>query len=931
MPSWTQELELRLASLRLHPAREREIIDELSEHLELRYSELRDRGVDEAEALALVRAELLDDKALAEFMRPLRQTNAPRPLGPVGAPRRKLSAGTRRLRISGFFDSVGRDLRYALRGLRRRPGFTLAAVLTLALGIGATTAIFSVVYSVLIKPLPYPHPDELVRLRQVAPGLNSDDFMFDPTMYFTYRDENRTFASIGLWQQGSATVTGLAEPERLTALRVTNGTLQALGVQPMRGRWFTEAEHGPVAEGPEPVILSYAFWQRRFGGDEAALGRELSIDSRSSQVVGVMPRDFRFLDTTQPDVIVAVRLDPATQQIIGNWGYQALARLRPGITPTEARADIERMLPIWLDTWPFSPGVTSTRETIENWQISPVVRPLKDDLVGTIASTLWVLMGAIGAVLLVACANIANLMLVRADARRQEFAVRAALGAVPARIARELLVESLVLGAAGGVLGLALAYVGLRGLIAIGPSNLPRLDEISVYPPVLAFTVAVSLASTLVFGSVTALKHALRVGTPIVGAARRSTTSREGSTTRNALVVVQVALALMLVVSGALMIRTFQALRDVDPGFSDPGTIQTAQIWIPFSAFYSDPAQSTRMQREILDQLAGLPGVASTGFASGLPMEGQINNSPILVEGQTLAAADTPARRRNKFISPGYFEAMGTRIIAGRDLAWSDIETGGRVALISEDFARELAPEPAGALGKRIRTIARSDAWREVIGVVQSVHETGLYEDAPSFVYWPVLVENMYGAPVIGTTAATFVIRSERAGAASFSAEIRQAIRSVNGSIPIAQERTMLDYYSASLARTSFTLVLLAIAGGMALLLGVIGIYGVIAYVVAQRTREIGIRAALGAEPRQLKRMFLLHGLALSALGGCVGLVAALALGRLMSSLLFGVGPMDPTAYAGALGVTIAAAAVASYLPARRAAAIDPIETLKVE
>ncbi|HEX7079524.1 MAG TPA: ABC transporter permease [Gammaproteobacteria bacterium] len=835
------------------------------------------------------------------------------------------------MNITAFFDSVGRDLRYALRGLSRRPAFTFAALLTLALGIGATVAIFSVVYSVLIKPLPYPNAGELVRIRHSAPGINVDDLAASSTMYLTYRDENRTFADIGMWQEDSATLSGRGAPERVRALRVSHGTLQALGVQPMLGRWFTEAEHGPAAEGPAPVILSYGFWQRRFGGDEAAVGRELSVDSQPAQVVGIMPRDFRFLDMTpQPDVILAVRLDPA-RQVIGSFGFQMLARLEPGVTPAEARADVERMLPIWRDAWPIMSGAALTRQAISSMRITPSVRSLKEDLVGDVASMLWVLMGAIGAVLLVACANIANLMLVRADARRQELAVRAALGAVPGRIARELLVESLVVGAAGSLVGLGLAYVGLRVLVAIGPSDLPRLQEISIHAPVLAFTVAVSLASTLLFGSVTALKHALHVDAPLVGEARGSSASRKRTTTRSALVVVQVALALVLVVSAALMMRTFQALRDVDPGFSDPATIQTARIWIPEDLF-PDPEQYTRMQREILDKIAAIPGVDSVAFASLLPMEAQQQNGPpVVVEGRTLPAGETPVTRRYKFVSPGYFETMGTRTVARRGVTWSDIEAGGRVALISEDFAREIAEEPAGALGSRIRPPFGADAWREVIGVVQSVHEDGLYEEAPSSVYWPALAEQLGNRAVTGTPAVTFAIRSERAGTASLVEEVRQAIQSVSGSIPMAFEGTMQTFYAGSLARTSFTLVMLAIAGSMALALGVVGIYGVIAYVVAERTREIGIRSALGAEPRQLERMFQLHGLALTGAGAAAGLVAALALGRVMSSLLFGVGATDPAAYLAALGVIVAAAALASYMPARRAATIDPMATLKAE
>jgi predicted permease len=494
------------------------------------------------------------------------------------------------------------------------------------------------------------------------------------------------------------------------------------------------------------------------------------------------------------------------------------------------------------------------------------------------------------------------------------------------------MVESLVLGAAGSVLGLGLAYVGVQFLVAMGPSDLPRLEEIAVYAPVLAFTVAMALASTVVFSAIPALKHALQIDTPMTGSPRASTASRERSAARNALVIVQVALALVLVVSATLMIRTFQALRDIDPGFSDPATIQTAGISIPFTQV-SDPeqvarvAKTTSLQREILDTIAALPGVASVGFANDLPMGGGQWNGPVLVEGETPATGETPRSRRWNFVSPGYFEAMGTRMIAGRDITWSDVEAGGRVAVISEDFAREIAIEPAAALGRRIRLRFDQAGWDEVVGVVQQVHQDGLLEAVPSMVYWPVLTSHR----LFGRLDGAFVIRSDRAGTAALRNEVRQAVRSVNGAIPMAREGTMRDLYADSLARTSFTLVMLAIAGGMALALGVVGIYGVISYVVAQRTREIGIRLALGARPRHLERMFVLHGLALSGVGAVVGLVTAMGLGRLMSSLLFGIGPMDPVAYVAALGVTIAASALASYLPARRAAAISPMETLKNE
>jgi putative ABC transport system permease protein len=834
----------------------------------------------------------------------------------------------------GLVDSVGRDLRYALRGLARRPMFTFAAVLTLALGIGATTAIFSVVYSVLIKPLPYPNSHELVRIRHSDNRGNVSSVT--ATMYLTYRRESRTFAEVGIWEEDSATLTEGGEPQRVRALKVSDGILQALGAQPARGRWFSEAEHGPAGEGPNPVILSHAFWQRRFGGDDAVLGREISLEPPSdyggvpfaatSRVIGIMPPGFRFLDNTQqPDVILAMRLDPALPAASGQYRYPLLGRLKPDVTPEAARADVDRMFEIWSRNTPT-----------ESVRLTSTVRPLKDDLVGGIASALWVILGAIGAVLLIACANIANLLLVRADARRHELAVRAALGARPTRIARELFAESLVIGAAGGVLGLLLAYLGLQGLVAIDPSNLPRLEEIAVYRPVLVFTAAVSLAATIVFGSVTALKAALRSDAGALGAPRGATASRERSVARSALVVVQVALALVLVVSAALMVRSFQALHGVDPGFSDPATIQTLQVQMPTGPAidFSQSMEWTRAQHEMLDRIAALPGVAAAGFVDGLPIEssGGGNSNGFAVEGRPLEPQDQRPQANFKWISPGYFQAMGTRLVAGRDLTWSDIEAGGRVVVISADFARRLAVEPAAALGLRIRFATYDeDAWREVIGVVQSVHERGVYREPPAMVYWPAYTQNLFQAPEVGAPSVTFAIRSERAGTASLAEEIRRAVWSVNGSIPIAAETTMQDLYGDSLARTSFTLVMLAIAGGMALLLGLVGIYAVIAYVVAQRTREIGIRSALGAEARQLKKMFLLHGLALSAMGAVVGLAAAMALGRSISSLLFGVGPLDPTAYAAALGIMIATAALASYVPARRAANIDPVETLRAE
>jgi predicted permease len=828
-----------------------------------------------------------------------------------------------RMNSLGFVDSLARDLRYATRGMRRRLTFTIAAVLTLALGIGANTAIFTVVYGVLIKPLSYPNSDQLVSLKHTASGLNSGTLSMSPSMYFTYRDESRVFQNVGIWTTGGQTITGLGEPEQARVAFVTYDVLHALGVQPMLGRWFSQADETPPTSGPDPVIATYGYWQRRLGGNEAALGRSLTIDARPSQIVGVMPASFRF-PNFDPELILVQRFD-RSRLFLGTFGVQGLARLKPGLTLRDAETDLHRLLPIWMNAWPAPPG--AGREVVENWKIAPVVQTLKNEIVGNVANMLWVLMGTIGIVLLIACANIANLMLVSSDGRRHEFAIRAALGAGRGKIARELLVESLVLGVLGGVLGLTLAYVGLKVLVTSGPTNLPRLQEISVDPLVLAFALVASITSGLLFGSIPAIKHSSQIGKHLSIGARGASASRERHRTRNALVVVQVALALVLLVSSGLMVRTFQALLRVDPGFVQAEEIQTARIWFPVQI--REPERFTQMQHDILDKISTISGVTSAAIVSSVPMDGRINWDAVFAEDRTYPPGETPPVRRFKYVSPGYFHSMGTRMIAGRDITWTDIDGRRNVAIISENVARELWGEPAAAIGKRIRE--PGPAWREVVGVVQDVHEDGLHQKSPPIVYWPIMMEKFYGSPIYGTRAIAFVIRSERAGNANLLNEVRQAVWSVNPNLPVFLINTMKELNDRSMAQTSFALVMLAIAGAMALGLGIVGIYGVISYVVSQRSREIGIRLALGAEPDKLKRMFVRHGLMLAGVGVAIGLVAAIGLAQLMSSLLFGIGPLDPATYVAVFGVLLTAAALASYMPARRAARVDPVETLKAE
>ncbi len=539
-------------------------------------------------------------------------------------------------------------------------------------------------------------------------------------------------------------------------------------------------------------------------------------------------------------------------------------------------------------------------------------------------------MGTIGLVMLIACTNVANLLLVRADGRQQELAVRAALGAGRGRIAWELLLESVALGLIGGVIGIGIAYEGLRLLAAIGPANLPRLNEISLDARTLGFTLALSLLSGLLFGSIPILRYAgRRMPSALRGAGRTASVSRERQRSRNLLVVAQVAMALVLLVSAMLMIRTFWALRNVEPGFTQAEHLQTMRISIPDS-LVADPQMVTRTQNNIVDKLAAIPGVTSVAFADAMPMEGIESNWDVIqIEGKKLDE-DMPLRLF-RYIAPGFFHTIGTRFVAGRELTWTDIYGRRPVVIISENLARETWGSPSAALGKRLQELPKTP-WFEVVGVVEDVHVNGVQEKAPPIVYWPSMVEGRLGPNTFDATrSATFAIRSDRAGTEAFLSEIQQAVWSVNPSLPLASVRTMQEIYSQSLARTSFTLVMLGIAGSMALVLGIIGIYGVISYAVSQRTREIGIRMALGEQRGRLRWMFVRSALVLTGCGLAIGLAAAAGLVGLMKSLLFGVSPMDPVTYVSVLMVLAASAVVASYLPARRAAAVNPVEALRAE
>jgi putative ABC transport system permease protein len=806
--------------------------------------------------------------------------------------------------------------------------FTLVALVTLALGIGANTAIFSVVNGVLIKPLPYPEAHQLAGVWHVAPGVAGivGNFNCSPTMYFTYREQTRTFQDFGLWSNDGVTVTGAGDPEQVQALDVTYGTLNALGVQPAMGRWFSQADDTPGA--PDTVLLTYGYWQRRFGGSPNAVGRTLTVDAKPHTIIGVMPQNFRFLNS-HADLILPEQFDRG-KVFLGNFSYQGIARLKPGVTLQQASTDVARMIPIWLKSWPPPPGFSLA--LFENARFAPKLQPLKQEVVGDIGATLWVLMGTIGLVLLIACANVANLLLVRAESRQQELAIRAALGAGWRRIAGEMLLESLTLGVLGGALGLALAYAALRLLVTHGPATLPRLGEIGIDPRVLGFTLVVSLLAGFFFGLIPAIKYAgPQVALTLRGGGRTMSHGRERHRARNTLVVAQVGLALVLLIGSGLMIRTFQALRNVQPGFTHPEQVQLLRISIPDTRV-KEPERVMRMENDMIDKLAAIPGVASVAYASAAPLEGINDQKDLLyARDKTYSPGQIPPIRSFRYISPGFLKTDGTPLIAGRDFTWTDVYEMRHVAMVSENMAREMWGSPAAALGKQIRSGLLNDEWREIVGVVADVYDNGVEQKAPSFAYWPSMLDHFELDAVHVTRYGVFVIRTNRAGTENFLAEARKAIWSVEASVPVFRVRTLKDVYDESMARTSFTLVLLAIAGAMALVLGVVGIYGVIAYAVTQRTREIGIRMALGAQPAGLQAMFVRQGLLLAAVGAVLGLVAAAGLTRLMSSLLFKTAALDPMTYAVVSAVLILAATLASYFPARRATTVDPVEALRTE
>lgn len=820
-------------------------------------------------------------------------------------------------------------VRYAWRSLRRTPIFTAAAVLTLAIGVGAVTAIFAVVDGILLRPLPYGHPEQLVGAWHDLPPLSLKHAEQTAATYFTYKRFAHTVSGIAAYTTGSANVAdprGGMEPRRLEAGFISADLVPLLQLPPKLGRSFSAEEDVP--NGPSVVMISEGLWRSSFGSDPHIIGRTVDVSGTSHEIIGVMPKSFRF-PSSSSEIWLPLALDP-NAPFAGGFNYEAVARLRPGVSIADAERDFRSVLPRIMDVAPMmAPGI-STQMLLDQAQPQPVLVPMRDDVVGGISSTLWIVAATAGLLLIVACANVANLLLVRADGRQREMAVRAALGAGRARVLIHFLAESAVLAAIAGVLGLAIAAVGIRLLVNAGPVEIPRLAEVRVDWTVVAFTfivtalitLACSITPALRFGR-TELTSALREG------GRGGTSGRARQRVRGALVAAQIALALVVLAGSGLLFRSFRELHAVRPGWNGD-KVATFWLSLPHSRYPSDSAMA-RFYSQLTARVAALPGVRSVGLTSRLPLEehGQ-NTSPVWVEGDPSAASKIPPLQLMITTDGGYFGTMGIPLRAGRTFLPITDRQDGYDAIVNTVTAERFWHDSTGeaALGKRFRTLPNGP-WYTVVGVVGSVRDSSLQIQPAPTVYFPEVptADSSFGQ---FSQMMALAVRTTGDPAAAVR-PVQSVVRELDPTLPMFDVEPMTKVVRSSLAQLSFTMLIIGVAAVVTLILGAIGLYGVIAYVVSLRTRELGVRIALGATPREVAGMVTRQGIALTVIGIAIGLALFALVARFIRSLLFGVAPSDPVTLIAVSLVLVAIAALASWLPARRAAKVDPMIALRAE
>jgi putative ABC transport system permease protein len=818
----------------------------------------------------------------------------------------------------GMLRRIWADLRFGTRTLRRTPGFTVVAAVTLALGIGANTTIFSVVDGILLNPLPYHDSNRLVGVWHTAPGLGYDQFGISPGIYFQYVEQNDVFERMALYTTAQLNLTGDGDPERVPVAFVSRSLIDVLGIPPTQGRNFVEEEDRP--DGPHAVIVSNGMWARRYGADPDLVGKSIRLNGDAYPVVGIMPEDFAF-PMPETEFWLPARLDPADAPA-GAFSWNSIARLKPAVQPEQAQARLVPLVSRLKDTYADEPQFVAF---LEAGQFAPIVHTYKEEVVGDLQRPLWILLGTVGFVLLIACANVANLFLVRAEARGRESAVRTALGAGRWVLARQYLSEAVLLAAAGGLLGLALARVGVSVLVRTAPANLPRIDQVGIDASVLAFTVGVTFVSALLFGMAPALK---RVSPALLGSliqsGARTSVGRERQLMRNALVVAQTALALILLIGSGLLVRSFWEIRNVSPGF-DPRNVLTFRLTLPGSE-YSEATEIAAFHQQLLDRLAGLPGVESVGGIERLPLSTSRAGTAFFIEDQQLEENELPPIIWYTAAAPGYFETMRIPLLAGRSFDRSDHESQLGTVIVSAPLAEHMWPGE-DAIGKRLRFAGDSTEWLTVVGVAGATRDHGLREDPIELIYHPMVGPR--GNDDWTTNSLTYTVRAENARA--LLPAIRSRIAELDASLPIAAIQTMTSIVARSVVRLSFTMLALVVAAVMALLLGAIGLYGVLSYVVSQRTHEIGVRLALGADPRRVRSMVVWQGARIAIAGLVVGVAGAIALTRFLQTLLFATAALDPIAFGATSALLLVVGLVASYIPAMRASSVDPMRSLRMD
>jgi predicted permease len=816
------------------------------------------------------------------------------------------------------------DARYALRTFAAAPGFALAAVLSIALGVGANSSIFSVASALLLRPLPYQDADRLAILWNRSPGLGITEDWFSTAQYFDIRNGSRGFEQVALAIGANANLTGDGEPERVGTVRVSSNLLPMLGARPALGRLFTPEED---REGAAPTaILHHGTWMRRYGGDRGVLERTLILNGASYRVVGVMPPSFSLKREVMPtlgvaadaEVLLPLPLGPKAPDVRGREDYNILAKLAPGVPVAQAQAEMDaltaRLRDAHPDVYPPNGGLTFS------------VVPLQEQVVGDVRRSLLLLAGASGLVLLIACANVANLLLSRAVGRRKEIAVRAAIGASRARVVRQLLTESVLLAVAGGVLGLLLARLSITAIRALGAESVPRLHEIAVDGRVLVFTFAVAVLSGVLFG----LAPALRLGRLSLhdtlkdagrGSAGAGAAWGRGGASRRLLVVAELALSVLVLVTAGLLVRSFARLQDVPPGFN-PDHVLTMELTMT-GRKYAEPEKVVEAYRDIGRRLASLPGVTATGAISSLPLSQMMAWGPITVEGRIPPPGEKFINVDQRIVSGEYFQAMQIPLAQGRFFDSRDVRAGDRVAIADELMARQLWPE-SDPIGKRVRigSVDSTSPWITIVGVAGRIKQDALDSESRMALYFP--------HAQFTTRSMNLVVRGA-GDPAALAPTVRAQLREMDPDLPVYNVRTMRERVEASLARRRFAMLLLAAFAVLALGLATVGVYSVMAYLVSQGTREIGIRMALGATPRGMLLLVVRHAAIVVVLGLTAGVAGALVTTRFLRTMLYGIDARDPATFVAIVLGLAAIALAASVVPARRAAHVDPMVALRSE